>query len=98
MQNVMNRFLTAEQRSKDLVKKAEAEREDMISKAQAEARAAVERFSEGIPALRNSYKDEKQAHRTLREMRRHFDERRREPRTLAEVSPGARISQWPAAR
>ena len=93
MEEVLKRLLEAEQRAEALVKEAMAERDRLVRQARVEARAAEERFAASIPAIRAAFleKVEEQAAQALAELRRHYDEQRRQLRTLAEEHEQAAV-------
>lgn len=85
MEEVLQRLLEAESTAEAIAKEADAERERMVQEAQAEAVAAEQRFQERIPDIRASLigKAEANAQQTLTELKRRYEERHADLRTVA---------------
>lgn len=86
MDDTLQRLLNAERRAEEIARRAEQERQRMVEDAQQEARAEEERFKARIPELHYSFieKAESRAAQTVKELKRRYDERHGQMRTLAE--------------
>ncbi len=86
MDDTLQRLLDAEVRAEKIAKQAEDERERMIQGALLEARAEEQRFESRIPELHRSFieKAENRAEQTVAELKRRYDERHAQLRSLAE--------------
>lgn len=85
MDETLRRLLDAELRAERLAQEAEQEQERMIQAALREARAEDERFTARVPDLHRSFlhKAEERAEQTVAELKRRYDERHVQLRTLA---------------
>lgn len=86
MEDVLKRLLEAEARAETIVADATAKRERIIKQATEEARAAELRFEERIPEIQGSFsgKAEERAQQAVAELKRRYEERQRNLRSLAE--------------
>jgi hypothetical protein len=86
MDDTLQRLLDAEIRAEKTAQQAEAERERMIQSALVEARTEEERFEARIPDLHRSFVDkaEARAEQTVAELKKRYDERHAQLRSLAE--------------
>jgi vacuolar-type H+-ATPase subunit H len=86
MDDTLQRLLDAELRAEKIAQQAEAERERIIQGALFEARAEEDRFEARIPDLHASFieKAQARAEQTVAELKRRYDERHTNLRTLAD--------------
>jgi len=86
MDNTLQRLLDAELRAERIARQAEQDRERVIQGALQEARAEGERFDARIPELHASFieKAESRSDQTVAELKRRYDERHAQLRSLAE--------------
>lgn len=86
MEDVLKELLDTELQAEALVKEANARYEQLIRDARAEAQAAEQQFVSRLPALFQSHlqKIEERTAQTIAELRRRYDERRHELRSVAE--------------
>jgi hypothetical protein len=86
MDDTLQRLLDAEMRAEKMAQQAEAERERVIQSALVEARSEEERFEARIPDLHRSFveKAEARAEQTVAELKKRYDERHAQLRSLAE--------------
>jgi hypothetical protein len=86
MDESLKRLLDAEIRAEEIAKQAGAERERLIQIALKEAGAEEQRFEARIPELHASFIDKAgaRAEQTIKELKRRYDERHGQLRSLAE--------------
>jgi V/A-type H+-transporting ATPase subunit G/H len=86
MDDTLQRLLDAEVRAEKIAQQADVERERMIQGALMEARTEEERFEARIPDLHASFveKAESRAEQTVAELKRRYDERHAQLRSLAD--------------
>jgi V/A-type H+-transporting ATPase subunit G/H len=86
MDDTLQRLLDAETRAEKIAQQADAERERLIQGALMEARAEEQRFEARVPELHASFveKAETRAEQTVAELKRRYDERHVQLRSLAE--------------
>jgi vacuolar-type H+-ATPase subunit H len=84
--DTLQRLLDAEARAEKIAQQADADRERLIQGALMEARAEEQRFTNRIPELHASFveKAESRAEQTVAELKRRYDERHAQLRSLAE--------------
>jgi vacuolar-type H+-ATPase subunit H len=87
MEDLLKRLLEAESQASAEVAHANAERERIIQEALEQARRAEAQFAEGLGELHAPYlkQAEERAATAIAELRRKYEERGRELRTLAET-------------
>ncbi len=93
MEDVLKRLLDAEARAEAIVADANAKREQIIREATDEARAAESRFEERIPEIQASFsgKAEERAQQGIAELKRRYEERQKNLRSLAETQTQAAV-------
>ena len=86
MEDVLKELLDTELQAEALVKEANARYEQLIRDARTDAQAADQEFISRLPSLFESHllKIEDRTSQTVAELRRRYDERRRELRSVAE--------------
>ncbi len=86
MEDVLKELLDTELQAEALVKEANARYQQMIREARSEAQASEQSFAARLPALYQSHlqKVDERATQSIAELRRRYDERRNELRTVAE--------------
>ncbi len=85
MEDVLKRLLDAEVKAEAMVKEAEAEYERVMLTTREEIVAAQQRFDAQIPELRNAALKaaRERAAQTVAELKRRYEERRREQHAIA---------------
>lgn len=86
MEDVLKELLDTELQAEALVKEANARYQQLLRDARAEAQTAEQAFVARLPALYQSHlqKIDERSAQTVAELRRRYDERRNELRTVAE--------------
>jgi V/A-type H+/Na+-transporting ATPase subunit G/H len=86
MEDVLKELLDTELQAEALVKEANARYQQLIREARSQAQVTEQSFAAGLPALYQSHlqKIDERASQTIAELRRRYDERRDELRTVAE--------------
>ncbi|MBI5462748.1 MAG: ATPase [Gammaproteobacteria bacterium] len=86
MEDVLKELLDTELQAEALVREANARHEQMIRDARSAVLSAEQRFAARIPEIHKTHlqKIDERAEQSIAELRRRYDERRRELRAVAE--------------
>lgn len=93
MDETLNRLLSAENRARELVEKAQAASEQLVHTTLQAARLQEERFEDRVPEIHATFleKSEQRANQTVTEMERRFQERLSQLRDSAETREEAAL-------